>query len=200
MPVASIFGVSIDSPRSWYFTFLVVAVALVLGYANLMRSTVGRSWQLIRERDLAAEVIGIDASRAKVTVFVVSSFVIGIQGALYAYYVSVITYDQFSLTLAISYVAMILIGGLGSATGAIYGALFVSSLPYILQQVSLHVALGSMWLQENTSNLQNLIYGASIIVFLLFEPQGLVAITRRVRTYFGMWPFARDHQAEAQEW
>jgi branched-chain amino acid transport system permease protein len=199
-PTPSLFGFTIDTPSRWYYTLLVIAVLLALGYANLMRSTTGRAWLLIQERDLAAEVLGIDVSRAKIAVFVTSSFVIGLQGALYAYYVGVTTYDQFSLTLAISYVAMILIGGLGSLAGAIYGALFVSALPYILEQLSQHVAPDSVWLQQHTSDLQTLVYGLSIVIFLLFEPKGLVAVTGRIRASVERWPFGRDRQQEAREW
>lgn len=200
MPVPSLFGAQINSSTSWYFTLVIVAVILLWGYANLMRSRVGRAWLLMRERELAAEVLGINVSRTKITVFVASAFVIGIQGALYAYYVQVITYDQFSLNLAISYWAMILIGGMASPTGAVYGALFVSALPFILQQISLNVAASSSWLQQNITNIENLVYGGAIVLFLLFEPQGLVAITGRIRVWFENWPFGRTRELEAREW
>jgi branched-chain amino acid transport system permease protein len=149
---------------------------------------------------LAAEVMGINVARAKIALFVASSFVIGVQGALYAYFNNVVTYDQFNLNLAIAYVAMILIGGLGSATGAVYGALFVSSLPFLLQQLSLSLGTGSAWLQQNVTNIENLVYGGAIILFLLFEPEGLISITGRIRTYFQMWPFGRNRELDTREW
>jgi branched-chain amino acid transport system permease protein len=200
MPMPNIFGFDIDNRVAWYFVLLLLAVLATIVYANVMRSAVGRSWLLTRERELAAAVIGIDVSRAKILVFVASSCVIGLQGAVYAYYVNVVTYDQFSLNVAIAYVAMILIGGLGSAAGAIYGAVFVGALPYVLQEIALNVAPNNLWLQENLANIQNLVYGASIVGFLLFEPKGLVGITGRVRRYFEMWPFGRERQSEARDW
>jgi branched-chain amino acid transport system permease protein len=180
MPTPSILGLSIAGPVSWYFVFLLFGVACFMGFVNLMKTGSGRSWLLVRERDLAAAVVGIDVARAKIMVFTVSSFAIGVQGALFAYYIQVVSYELFTLELATSYVAMILIGGMGSAVGSIYGAAFVIGLPYILQELSLGAFADWPWLGEHLVDLQNLVYGMSIVLFLLFEPKGLTAILGRV--------------------
>jgi branched-chain amino acid transport system permease protein len=183
MPAPSILGTSLNGPISWYFVFLIFGVLCLVGYLNLMRTKSGRSWLLIRERDLAASVVGINVSRAKITVFTLSSFVIGLQGALFAYYINVVNYELFSMELAISYVAMILIGGLGSALGAVYGSVFVVALPYVLQESSFKFFSGATWLQEHLVDVQDFTYGASIILFLLFEPKGLADLTKRLGVF-----------------
>jgi branched-chain amino acid transport system permease protein len=180
MPAPIILGTSIIGPVAWYFVFLSVGTACYLGFVNLMKTGTGRSWLLVRERDLAAAVVGINVARAKITVFTASSFAIGIQGALFAYYIEVVNYELFTLERAISYVAMILVGGMGSALGSLYGAAFVVGLPYALQELSLGAFAGWSWFSENLVDLQNFVYGASIILFLLFEPKGLAAIFSRV--------------------
>lgn len=180
MPAPQLFGATIEGPMAWYFVFLVFATACFLAYINLMRTGSGRSLLLVRERDLAAAVVGINVARAKIMVFIISSFVIGVQGALFAYYIQVVNHEQFTIELATSYVAMILIGGMGSAVGAVLGAAFVVGLPYVLQELSLGAFPQWSWFGEHLVDLQNFVYGMSIVLFLLFEPKGLSSIFGRV--------------------
>ena len=193
MPLAQVGPLTLAQPRQWYYLLTAFAVLVTLIHINLVRGRAGRAWLAIRERDIAAEILGVNVSAYKLRVFVLTSVIIGIQGALYAYFIGVVNYESFNLNLAIAYVAMIILGGLGSHVGAIYGAAFVTALPYLLTKLfeALPPAVGSA-LESVTFELQAGLYGVLVIAFLMFEPKGLAALTGRVRTYFSLWPFSRE--------
>jgi len=192
MPTASIGSLELDSQVRWYYAFLVLAVTVVTAYTNILRSRSGRAWMAIRERDIAAEILGVRVNWYKLLAFLVSSFVIGIQGAVFAYYINVLSFGLFTLNLAIAYVAMIVIGGLGSRYGAIYGALFVSALPELVSEVGMVIPASGGWISEHLFDIQAGAYGLSIVLFLLFEPRGIAEMAARVRKYFALWPFSRE--------
>jgi branched-chain amino acid transport system permease protein len=200
LPLASVGSLTVDTPRGWYFTLLAFAAIVTMMHINLVRTRAGRAWSAIRERDIAAEIIGIPVARYKISAFVVSSVVIGLQGALMGYYLGLVTYDMFTLSVAITYVAMIIIGGLGSHVGAIYGAAFVTAIPYLLPRLAdqLPTSLATH-LQSSIFNVQTFLYGLLVVLFLLFEPKGLAEITRRARQYFVLWPFSRERLAEEEQ-
>lgn len=193
LPAASIGGFAFDRPEAWYYLLMAFAVLTVLLHVNLVRGRAGRAWLAIRERDIAAEILGVNVAAYKIRAFVLTSMIIGVQGALYAYYIGVVNYEAFNLNLAISYVAMIILGGLGSHVGAIYGAAFVTALPYLI--TSLFERLPgtiATTLQGEIFEIQAGLYGLLVIAFLIFEPAGLAALTGRVRKYFALWPFSRE--------
>jgi branched-chain amino acid transport system permease protein len=200
LPVASVGSWSITSPITWYLVLLVFAAAVTMIHVNIGRTRIGRAWSAIREKDIAAEILGVPVGRYKINAFVLTSALIGMQGALLAYFVGVVSYDMFTLSIAITYVAMIIIGGLGSYVGAIYGAIFVTGLPYVLPSVfgSLPSAI-AVHLQNQVFNIEGVVYGLLIIVFLVFEPKGIAELTRRARRYFVLWPFSRERLAEEVE-
>ena len=174
LPTATVGGWKAVSPKTWYFVLLGFAVVVTMIHINLVRSRIGRAWAVIRERDIAAEIIGIPVARYKISAFVVSSVIIGIQGALAGYYLGLVTYDMFTLSVAISYVAMIIIGGLGSHRGAIYGAAFVTALPYLLPHLVADLPGGvAHRLSGSIFNVQTFLYGLLVVLFLLFEPKGI---------------------------
>lgn len=200
LPPAEVGGLKVRTPMAWYFLLLAFAAIVTLVHINIVRSRVGRAWTVIRERDIAAEIIGIPVARYKINAFVVSSIIIGIQGALAAYYLGLVSYDMFTLDIAISYVAMIIIGGLGSHVGAIYGAAFVTALPYLLPRILSLLPVGlASHLENSIFNVQTFLYGLLVVLFLLFEPKGIAEITRRLRQYFVLWPFSKERLAEDEQ-
>jgi branched-chain amino acid transport system permease protein len=198
LPEAYLGPIDLAGPRVWYGLLVIVAGAVTLMHVNIVRSRIGRAWLAIRERDMAAEILGVPVARYKITAFIATSAIIGIQGGLLAYFVGAVSYDMFTLNLALSYIAMVIIGGLGSHVGAIYGAVFVTALPYALAKLFLLMppSLADR-LNQSAFDIQAGVYGALVIIILLTEPKGIAEITRRVREYFALWPFSRSRLAEA---
>ena len=186
-------GLVISSQRGMYFLLMVVVALAVIGAMNLVRSRIGRAFVAIRDHDIAAELIGIDIFRYKLLAFAISSFYAGVTGVLYTYYLGVANYEQFQLVTSIDYLAMIIIGGLGSILGSIFGAIFITLLPILIRY--LMEAFGGLFFSTQVvlnliPNLRLLLFGALIIGFLVVEPEGLNRLWRNIRTYFRVWPFA----------
>ncbi len=191
-------GVVIDPPsigswvlndsRAWYFVLLAAAVATLLFSLNLLRGRTGRAWRAIHGREAVAEALGIDVRAAKLSAFVVSCTLTSIAGCLFAYFRGFVSAEAFSLFVTIQYVAAIIIGGIGSILGAVLGTVFVVLFPYGIE--ALMFALG---LSERLSSVVFAVnyaaFGLAMILFLVFEPQGLVGIWRRVLAWFLLWPF-----------
>jgi branched-chain amino acid transport system permease protein len=155
---------------------------------NLFRTSVGRAFVAIRDHDIAAEVIGVDPARYKVLAFAISSAFVGLAGALTAYWTQILTWERFTLDVSILYLAMIIVGGLGSVSGSIYGAAFMIAIPAYLDQLSLRVSPDSI-LATDLPAIKLLIFGLTIVLFLIFEPRGLARIWQRARDYLRLWPF-----------
>jgi branched-chain amino acid transport system permease protein len=172
-----------DLTRLWYFVFIVPAALCLLGMSNLLKTQLGRQWSMIRVHDDAAALLGINVARSKLTVFTLSSMVFAVQGCLYAYYVGVVTADLFTFNLAVSYVAMIIVGGEGSAIGSLLGAAFVTAIPYLVQSVVEQFPQAPTALLSDVFSIQLLLYGLLIVVFVLFEPRGLIGIVERARRW-----------------
>jgi len=186
-------GLVISSQRGMYFLLMVVVALAVIGAMNLVRSRIGRAFVAIRDHDIAAELIGIDIFRYKLLAFAISSFYAGVTGVLYTYYLGVANYEQFQLVTSIDYLAMIIIGGLGSILGSIFGAIFITLLPILIRY--LMEAFGGLFFSTQVvlnliPNLRLILFGALIIGFLVVEPEGLNRLWRNIRTYFRVWPFA----------
>jgi branched-chain amino acid transport system permease protein len=183
----------LSSQRQMYFFLLVFVVLAIVGTLNLVRSRVGRAFIAIRDQDIAAEIIGIDIFRYKLLAFAISSFYAGVTGVLYTYYLGIANYEQFQLGVSIDYLAMIIIGGLGSVLGSIFGAAFVTLLPIVIRYAM--EAFGGLFFAPQTvlnliPNLRLMLFGALIIFFLIVEPEGLNRLWRNIRNYFRIWPFA----------
>ena len=119
--------------RAWYFILLAAAVATLLLCANLLRARSGRAWAAIRANETVAQALGIGVASYKLLAFVITSALTAVAGALFAYYRGFVSVEAFSLFLSIQYVAMIIIGGMGSLLGAILGAIFVTLFPYVIE-------------------------------------------------------------------
>jgi branched-chain amino acid transport system permease protein len=186
-------GMVLDSQRDMYYFLLVFVVLAIVGTMNLMRSRVGRAFIAIRDQDIAAEIIGINIFRYKLLAFAISSFYAGVTGVLYTYYLGIANYEQFQIGVSIDYLAMIIIGGLGSVLGSIFGAIFVTLLPIIIRY-AMEAFGGIFFAQQTVLNLipalRLTLFGVLIIVFLVLEPEGLNRLWRNIRSYFRVWPFA----------
>jgi len=183
----------LNTQRDMYYFLLVFVVIAIVGTMNLVRSRVGRAFIAIRDQDIAAEIIGIDIFRYKLLAFAISSFYAGVTGVLYTYYLGIANYEQFQIGVSIDYLAMIIIGGLGSVLGSIFGAAFVTLLPIAIRYAM--EAFGSLFFAPQTvlnliPNLRLMMFGALIILFLIVEPEGLNRLWRNIRNYFRIWPFA----------
>jgi branched-chain amino acid transport system permease protein len=183
----------ISTQREMYFFLLVFVVLAIVATLNLVRSRVGRAFIAIRDQDIAAEIIGINIFRYKLLAFAISSFYAGVTGVLYTYYLGIANYEQFQIGVSIDYLAMIIIGGLGSVLGSIFGAAFVTLLPIAIRYAM--EAFGGLFFAPQTvlnliPNLRLMMFGALIIFFLIVEPEGLNRLWRNIRNYFRIWPFA----------
>ena len=183
----------IASQREIYYFLLVFVVLAIVATLNLVRSRVGRAFIAIRDQDIAAEIIGIDIFRYKLLAFAISSFYAGVTGVLYTYYLGIANYEQFQIGVSIDYLAMIIIGGLGSVLGSVFGAFFVTLLPIAIRYAM--EAFGGLFFAPQTvlnliPNLRLMMFGALIIFFLIVEPEGLNRLWRNIRNYFRIWPFA----------
>ena len=183
----------LSSQRQMYFFLLVFVVLAIVATLNLIRSRIGRAFIAIRDQDIAAEIIGIDIFRYKLLAFAISSFYAGVTGVLYTYYLGIANYEQFQIGVSIDYLAMIIIGGLGSVLGSVLGAIFVTLLPIAIRYAM--EAFGGLFFSPQTvlnliPNLRLMMFGALIIFFLIVEPEGLNRLWRNIRNYFRIWPFA----------
>jgi branched-chain amino acid transport system permease protein len=183
----------LSSQRDMYYFLLVFVTLAIVGTLNLVRSRVGRAFIAIRDHDIAAELIGINIFRYKLLAFAISSFYAGVTGVLYTYFLGIANYEQFQITVSIDYLAMIIIGGLGSVLGSIFGAMFVTLLPIGIRYAM--EAFGGVFFSPQTvlnliPNLRLMLFGALIILFLVVEPDGLNRLWRNIRNYFRVWPFA----------
>lgn len=198
IPAATLGPITFDDERSWYYLLLLVSGAVVLFGLNLARGRAGRAWVAIRDRDIAAAALGVEVARYKLEAFMVSAGLAALAGSLGAYFTTVVTVEEFTLELAILYIGMIIVGGMGSIVGSIFGAFFLTLLPFAIDRA--FEILPSQWRYGSTLfGVQHGAIGLCIIGFLLFEPKGLVEIYRRTAQYFERWPFRyRELQAQAR--
>ena len=189
VPDPELFGFQFDTEQKFYFITLFFVIIGTLYARNLIRSRVGRAFIAIRDRDLAAELMGINLFRYKLTSFAVSSFYAGVAGSLWVSFMNIVTPEHFPLTLSIEYLAMIIVGGLGSVLGSIYGAMFMVLVPELLK-------FGTEFIkdipafQHIFAPLREVVFGALIVFFLIFEPRGLAEMWRRIKNFFLLWPFS----------
>jgi branched-chain amino acid transport system permease protein len=189
VPDPVLFGFQFDTERKFYFITLFFVVAGTFYARNVIRTRVGRAFIAIRDRDLAAELIGINLFRYKLLSFAISSFYAGVAGSLWVSFMNIVTPEHFPLSLSIEYLAMVIVGGLGSVLGSIYGAFFMVLVPEILK-VGTDPIKNIPVFQHIFAPLREVVFGALIVFFLIFEPQGLAEIWRRVKNFFILWPFA----------
>jgi branched-chain amino acid transport system permease protein len=179
----SFFGLPLNSDVSWFYVLLAFLVVVTAICWSLVHSDTGRAWVAVRDRDIAAAITGINVNRMKLKAFGASSFFAGIGGALTAYFIGFVSVESFTLALAIQYIAMIIVGGLGSIWGSILGALVISALPIWISGLVGLLPSGSPVLgalQSSVYFFQYAVYGLIIILVLILEPRGLVAVIPRL--------------------
>jgi branched-chain amino acid transport system permease protein len=184
---------AISDARVWYFILLFGAAATLLICANLLRSRTGRAWRALRSHETVAEALGINIAGYKLLAFVISSSITSVAGALFAYYRGFVSVEAFSLFLTIQYVAMVIVGGIGSLLGALLGATFITLFPYAIETALLALP-GAQRYAGVLFAINYASFGLVMILFLIFEPMGLVSIWHRIQSYFLLWPF-RQRQA-----
>ncbi len=191
VPPASFGGLVVKTPASEYFMILIITIIAIFAAKNMARTRVGRAFVAIRDNDLAAEVMGINLFRYKLTAFFIGCFFAGIAGALLAHTSRTIGPEYFQFKDSILFVGMIIIGGLGTTTGPIYGVLFISLLDELVTQLS--PALQSAFpniLPGFTSGIAPMLFGLAIILFLIFEPRGLEHRWQLFKAAYRFWPFS----------
>jgi branched-chain amino acid transport system permease protein len=178
----------VTSLRAWYVTLIAIALIAVALVSNLARSRFGRDLAALRRREVVAESLGINVARQKLTAFVISGVFGGLAGALTAYYFRQVSIENFNLQLSVEYLAMIMIGGLGLVSGAVYGAIFVTATPFIVSEL-----IDALGLTESLGSKQRgielAIFALAIMAFLLFESAGIAGVCARVKAYFARWPY-----------
>jgi branched-chain amino acid transport system permease protein len=181
-------NIAISDGRAWYFILLAVAGATLLLCLNLLRARTGRAWRAIRAHETVAEALGIGIAGYKLLAFVISSTITAVAGALFAYYRGFVSVEAFSLFLTIQYLAMVIIGGMGSLLGALLGAAFVTLFPYLIE-AGLLALPGAQGYASLLFAVNYAAFGLVMILFLILEPLGLVGIWHRIQSYFLLWPF-----------
>ena len=187
-PPLTIFGGTIDSPAERYLLVLSIVCVFAVVARNLVRGAIGRSWMAIRDMDVAAEVIGIRPMMAKLSAFAVSSFFVGVAGALWAF-VHLGSWEPlaFDVNRSFQLLFMVIIGGLGSILGSFLGAAFIVILPLMLNQ--LPTWLGIPLSTAMISHIEIMIFGAMIVFFLIVEPHGLARLWAIGKEKLRLWPF-----------
>ncbi|MFH1116495.1 MAG: branched-chain amino acid ABC transporter permease [Pseudomonadota bacterium] len=189
VPPPTIFGFPLSDPGRLFYLIIFVVAVLTIAATNISRTRVGRAFVAIRDRDVAAEAMGVNLTRYKVMAFAISSFYGGVAGALYSYSTGYLHPENFTLMLSVEYIAMIIIGGLGSVLGSIFGAVFLTVVPDVIKETAeflgqipfLHARYDEEW------NIAA--FGLLIMLFLIVEPTGLNGIWVRIKTSFKNWPF-----------
>ena len=188
----SLFGFELKSNLEMYFLIYLVLGIGVLFALNLFRTHIGRAFTAVRDRDIAAEIIGVNIFATKLSAFAISSFYAGVTGVLYTYLYGMANYEAYTLTVSIQFLAMVIIGGLGSVLGSILGAVFITLLPIVLDTSMRSVG---EWFFDVSSvasvvtHFQLMIFGGLIMLFLVVEPDGLNKMWNNIKDYFRVWPF-----------
>ena len=191
-PERTLFGIPITGantePWAVYLFCLVFVTLSAIIARNLTRGAMGRKWMAIRDMDIAAEIIGVNPLTAKLSAFAISSFFVGISGALFfsVYLGAVEVGEVFGINKSFLVLFMIIIGGLGSIFGSFAGAAFLVLLPVLLKNV---LVTGLGWPTDLAAHLEFMIVGSLIIVFLIVEPHGIAQLWRVAKEKLRLWPF-----------
>lgn len=188
----SVFGLPIESPMAKYLFCLVFVCIFALLAKNLVRGAIGREWMAMRDMDVAAAVIGIRPVYAKLTAFAVSSFIVGVAGALWGFiYLGSWEPAAFNISRSFDLLFMVIIGGLGSIMGSFFGAAFIVILPIALDQLlpALGSSFGVVLDTAVVSHTVFMIFGALIVFFLIVEPHGLARLWSIGKEKLRLWPF-----------
>ena len=185
----NLFGSTFDSDRTFFFLVFPLTALSILFARNLIRSRPGRAWIAIRDRDLSAEAMGINIYWYKLSSFAVSSFYAGVAGSLMAHYLQYVSPTNFELLVSVQYLAMIIVGGLGSILGSIFGAIFMTLVPELLKFLPDLLRNRYPFIVERFADINLILYGLIIMLFVILEPKGLNGIWNNIKIYWRMWPY-----------
>lgn len=190
----TLFGLRFDTNESYFYVVLFYVVVMFVAAANLMRTRDGRALVAVRDHYLSAEMMGINLTYYRTLSFGISSFYAGIGGALYAHYLLFVSVEAFNILFSIQFLGMIIIGGLGSVMGSMMGAVFMTMLPEVVQWFAAALSGSAidraLGLGAAVSYLREMTIGAVIILFLIFEPDGLAHRWRLIKAYWKLYPFS----------
>lgn len=190
-----LFGVSMTETWQLYFICLAVLILVLLGCANLLRSPTGRAFMAIRDSEVSAQSMGIQVAAYKTIAFGFSAGITGLAGGLFAHKLSYLAPDAFNIIVSVQLLLMVVVGGLGSLHGAIFGAIFVGFLPQALAMMRDALPPGI----ANTPGLEPGIFGLLLMLFIIFEPQGLYGRWLKVKLYFHVFPAYRKATFKRQK-
>ncbi len=189
LPTPEFFGIALKEQKSYFVFLFIVTVIMMWGAKNLTRSKIGRAFVAIRDNDISAEIIGIPIFPYKLLSFSISAFYAGVAGALFASLMRTAIPEDYHMMHSIMLLAMVLIGGLGRLTGTVFGVIFMTLVPVLLDNF---FSFLSIVYDPNITIMlgpaKEFVYGGLIVLFIIFEPEGLVAIWIRIRDYFRIWP------------
>jgi branched-chain amino acid transport system permease protein len=192
------FSILLDSDIKMYYLILTIAILMVVGAINLMKTRIGRAFVAIRDSDIAAEVMGVNLTMYKTLAFAVSAFYAGVAGGLFGFVLGFFDPFTFNLILSIIFLVMVVVGGLGSVLGAIMGATLITYLQYnLLKNISeapyigdFLVSFSKRWLTVvGLENFGSIVLGLIMISIIIFEPLGMFGIWIRMKKYWKAWPF-----------
>jgi len=190
IPAAELATFAFDSDRRLFYLIMPLTIGLLLFAKNLFRTKVGKAFVAIRDHDISAEVMGVKVYRYKLLSFGVSSFYVGVAGSLLAYQARIISPENFPISVAIDYLGMIIIGGMGSILGSIFGAAFITLLPEVLRLISGALSGTFPAMVTLFASLKMGIFGLTIVLFLIFEPDGMAARWHTIKNYWKLYPFS----------
>ncbi|KAA0259436.1 branched-chain amino acid ABC transporter permease [Deferribacter autotrophicus] len=187
---AKIFGIEIDDDFKFYYLGLIFCILMTIFAVNIMRTRIGRAFLSIRDNYIAAEVMGVNIFQYKILSFAISSFYAGVAGGLWTFYTTIITPEHFTIGVSIQYLSMIIIGGLGKVLGSIFGAVFMTVLPEALKLISDFLSQYYQDITQLFASIREGVFGLVIILFLMFEPEGLYRRWKLIKAYWKLWPFS----------
>ncbi len=189
LPTPVLVGIPLRSQTRFFFVLVLVTALMTWGARNLLRSKIGRAFVAIRDNDVSAEIIGIPVFRYKLLSFAIASFYAGIAGAMFSAMQRAAMPQDYSFMHSVMYLAMVLVGGAGSILGTIFGVIFVGLVPFVLDFI---VSWLAVVYDPNVTiylgPVKDLAFGLLIVLFIIFEPVGLVGVWVRFREYFRIWP------------
>jgi len=190
LPKPTIFGLNVGSDHAFFYVNYSVVLLCLFFAKNLVRTRIGRAFTAIRDNDRAAEAMGISLYGYKLLAFAIGAFYAGLAGCMWAYCITAISPEQYGIGLSIEYLAMIIIGGLGSNLGSVFGAVFMTSLHEVLRVVAEYLLSVLPQFVGILMAIREFVFGLIIIMFLIFEPDGLANRWRLTKAYFRLWPFS----------
>jgi branched-chain amino acid transport system permease protein len=190
VPRPEIAGYTFASDLSYYYIVLVIAVAMVLFAVNLVRTKTGRAFMAVRDHYISAEIMGINLYKYRLLSFGISSFYAGVAGALFGHSLKYVASEHFNIGVSVVYLAMIIIGGLGSILGSVFGAVFMILLPKVLSVFTTFVSADFPSVAKLAIAFEHGIFGLIIVLFLIFEPDGLAHRWKMVKAYWKLYPFS----------